>query len=124
MLIFSVSFFYIVLIAFSCMEFSKMSHNITFGMDVAGGGWGGCGVLGEASGVLLSQAAESRVEGQQKECFKLKYSLSVIYSVYISEMNVRKINKCGFVLKVHNSIAGIHCNYSPWAPFHLVTPLN
>jgi uncharacterized membrane protein (DUF485 family) len=58
MLIFSVFFFYIVLIDFRSMEFSKMSPNITFGMDVAGGGVGG-GLLCAwgASGVLLSQAA-------------------------------------------------------------------
>jgi hypothetical protein len=41
MLIFSVSFFYVVLMDFRSMEFLKMSHNITFGMDVPLGGGGG-----------------------------------------------------------------------------------
>jgi hypothetical protein len=44
------------------MEFSKMSPYITFCMGVSVRGWG--------SGALLSRAAESRVEGQQKEFFK------------------------------------------------------
>jgi len=51
------------------MEFSKMSHYITFGMGI---------VVRGASGALLSQAAESRVKGEQKECSKCKYSFPVL----------------------------------------------
>jgi len=60
---------YIVLIDFRSMEFSKMSHYITFGMGI---------VVRGASGALLSQAAESRVKGEQKECSKCKYSFPVL----------------------------------------------
>jgi len=68
------------------MEFSKMSPYITFSMGIAGGG---------ASSALLSRAAESRVEGQQKEFFffKLKYTFSYsTMSTILSQIYEKSIN--------------------------------